>query len=204
MDKLKHHLVVDDCAGSNTIILLRLLEAASAQLQCPVGSESVRMDRVSHRLGGKGRPTPASSSPGTGRSSQTYHSLFMITKHKMPRLLEAVWALLQGPEGNKSVGRQDQSQGKRTGARGVGQQQHADVKDTKQERGKRARRQHFRDLASICTRNVVGQGILLFGAVIHSYFSAAGEEPGPGALRCACVCAAKTGESRGAPIPSKQ
>ena len=25
-------------------------------------------------------------------------------KHNMPRLLEAVWALLQGPEGNKSVG----------------------------------------------------------------------------------------------------
>ena len=46
---------------------------------------------------------------------------------------------------------------------------------------------------------MVTQGILLFGAVIHIFVSAAGEEKGPSALRCACVGAAKTGESlRGA------
>ena len=40
-----------------------------------MGSESVRIDRVSQRLGGKGRPTPAHSSPGTGRSSQTTYQI---------------------------------------------------------------------------------------------------------------------------------
>ena len=43
---------------------LQPLEAVWALLQPPVGSDSVRMDRVSQRLGGKGRPTPAHSSPG--------------------------------------------------------------------------------------------------------------------------------------------
>ena len=44
-------------------------------LQWPVGSENVRMDRVSHRLGGKGRTTPAGSSVGTGRSSHTPYQI---------------------------------------------------------------------------------------------------------------------------------
>ena len=65
-----------------------------------MGTESVRMDRVSHSLGGKGRPTPASISPGTGRSSQTTYQIECIITE---RLLEAVWALLHEPAVKESV-----------------------------------------------------------------------------------------------------
>jgi hypothetical protein len=59
------------------------------------------MDMISCGADRQGCATPASISPGTGRSSQTTYQIECIITE---RLLEAVWALLQGPEGNKSVG----------------------------------------------------------------------------------------------------
>ena len=52
-------------------LLLRPLEAASALLQWPVGSESVRMDRISHRASGQEHAASGSSSTQTQRSPRS-------------------------------------------------------------------------------------------------------------------------------------
>ena len=53
------------------IITERLLEAVWALLHEPAVKESVRMDMISCGADGQGCATPASSRPGTGRSSHT-------------------------------------------------------------------------------------------------------------------------------------
>ena len=172
-----------------------------------MGSDSVRIDRVSQRLGGKGRPTPASSRPGTGRSSHTtYHCLCIITESTScrgcRRLCGHCCMNLRGTRASGMTGSVTWQTKRSTRSRAAAARRREGARSKRE--GKRAASAFRRFWVNLYLKNVVTQGILLFGAVIHTFLGAIRWAVDPGVLRCACLGAAKTGESlRGALVKQK-